>query len=76
MCDNIGQYQLWQGLCSLLQVSVSLCFDALQALLVHQLGGSWDLWDEEIVRKPDDICSQGDGWDLQKAKKKIKWDFV
>lgn len=42
-----------------------MCSDALQTLLVHQLSCSWNLRDEKVVRKPDDVCGQCDGWDLE-----------
>ena len=49
----------------MLQVGVSLRPDSLQALFIHQFRCSWDLSDEESVGKPDDVCSQGDSWNLE-----------
>lgn len=62
---DVGPHRLCQCLSSLLQEGVSLCPDALKTLLVHQFSCSWDLSDEEIVGKPDDVCSQSDGWNLE-----------
>lgn len=61
----IWHHGLCQCLRSLQKVGVSLGSDALQTFLIHQFRCGWDLIDEKSVRKPDDVCSQCDGRNLE-----------